>query len=98
MFPSHDPRQPENLRWIADALNLFSNPNQTRPRGYQDGLGLRDDIRQASQGRFRGYTLIYILDQIKSRLQSGLQNDTRSRDDNEEFPSHDPLARIFPPF
>ena len=63
-----DNSEPENLRWIADSLNLFSNPQQIKPRGYQDGLGLRGDVSTA--GFSKGYTLIYILDQIKSRLEN----------------------------
>jgi hypothetical protein len=53
---------------LGATLPWDTTGNQTHPRAYQDNLGLRGDV--TSQGFDKPYTLIYILDQIRSRLRN----------------------------
>jgi len=62
---------------VHDFLNsnrrddLGFDQNQKYPRGYEEHLGLRGDLESLpNRGLKWGYTLIYILDQIRSRLRN----------------------------
>jgi hypothetical protein len=73
----------QDSSWVAAQLGLFSNSGQTRPRGFQGGLGLRGDVSKVNPD-FKGYTLIYILDQIRNRLDN-FQNKAAEKIDDDPF-------------